>query len=117
MIKTAAICVAVLPLLMADCTVAVADDLPPSGRYQCTGTNGPMPELNFVVGPGNIYTTPKGFRGTMTVHPLSGNILFHDAPPQRAYQGRYAVGPLPQVSLVTVTGGTSSETGITCQVR
>jgi hypothetical protein len=116
-ITTVVVCASVLPLLLAGFGAAAADDLPPSGRYQCTGTNGPMPELNFVVGPGNIYTTPKGFRGTMTVHPLSGNILFHDAPPQRAYQGRYAAGPPPQVSLVTVTGGTSSETGITCQVR
>jgi hypothetical protein len=32
--------------------------------------------------------------------------------------GRHqCAGPPPQVSLVTVTGGTSSGTGITCQLR
>ena len=97
--------------------VAVAQSIPASGRYQCTGANGAMAELNFTVGPGNIYTTTKGFRGTMSVHPGTGNVLFHVAPPQASYQGRYSPGPPPQVVLLTVTGGASSEAGIVCQMR
>jgi hypothetical protein len=73
--------------------------------------------LNFTVGPGNIYTTPKGFRGTMSVHPGTGNVLFHGAPPQASYQGRYSPGPPPQVVLLTVKDGASSEAGIVCQMR
>jgi hypothetical protein len=97
--------------------VAMAQSVPPSGRYQCTGANGAMAELNFTVGPGPIYTTTKGFRGTMSVHPGTGNLLFHGAPPHASYQGRYSPGPPPQVALLTVTGGASSEAGITCQMH
>jgi hypothetical protein len=97
--------------------VAVAQSIPASGRYQCTGASGAMAELNFTVGPGNIYTTTRGFRGTMSVHPGTGNVLFHGAPPQASYQARYSPGPPPQVVLLTVTGGTNSEAGIICQMR
>ena|SRR5580700_1037161 len=97
--------------------VAVAQSVPASGRYQCTGANGAMAELNFTVGPGNIYTTTKGFRGTMSVHPGTGNVLFHGGPPQASYQGRYSPGPPLQVAFLTVTGGASSEAGIICQMR
>ena len=103
--------------LAAGVDVAVAQSVPVSGRYQCTGASGGMAELNFTVGPGNIYTTTKGFRGTMTVHPGTGNVLFHGAPPQASYQGRYSPGPPPQVVLLTVTEGKSMETGIMCQMR
>src|SRR5271154_6148590 len=97
--------------------VAVAQSVPASGRYQCTGASGAMAELNFTAGPGNIYTTTKGFRGTMSVHPGTGNVLFHVAPPQASYQGRYNPGPPPQVTLLTVMGGASSEAGIVCLMR
>ena len=97
--------------------VAVAQSIPAPGRYLCTRANGVMAELNFTVGPGNIYTTTKGFRGTMSVHPGTGNVLFHVAPPQASYQGRYSGGPPPQVALLTVTDGKSVETGIVCQMR
>jgi hypothetical protein len=97
--------------------LAVAQSIPGSGRYQCTGANGVMAELDFTVGPGNIYTTTKGFRGTMSVHPGTGNVLFHGAAPQSAYQGRYSPGPPPQVTFLTVTGNASSEAGIVCQLR
>src|SRR5580700_7325571 len=83
--------------------VAVAQSVPASGRYQCSGANGAMAELNFTVGPGTIYTTTKGFRGTMSVHPGTGNVLFHGAAPQNGYQGLYNPGPPPQVTLLTVT--------------
>jgi hypothetical protein len=96
---------------------AVAQSVPVSGRYQCSGANGAMAELNFTVDSGNIYTTTKGFRGTMSVHPGTGNVLFHGAPPHDSYQARYSPGPPPQVTLLTVTGGASSEAGITCQMR
>ena len=96
---------------------AMAQNVPASGRYQCTGANGAMAELNFTAGPGNIYTTTKGFRGTMSVHPGTGNVLFHGAPPQASYQGRYSPEPSPQVALLTVTDGASSEAGIICQMR
>jgi hypothetical protein len=96
---------------------AMAQNVPASGRYQCTGANGAMAELNFTAGPGNIYTTTKGFRGTMSVHPGTGNVLFHGAPPQASYQGRYSPGPPPQVVLLTVKDGASSEAGIICQMR
>ena len=96
---------------------AVAQSVPASGRYQCTGASGGMAELNFTVDSGNIYTTTKGFRGTMSIHPGTGNVLFHVAPPQGSYQGRYSAGPPPQVALLTVTGGASSEAGIICQMR
>jgi len=97
--------------------VAVAQSIPEPGRYQCAGASGVIAELGFTVGPGNIYTTVKGFRGTMSVHPGTGNVLFHGAAPQSAYQGRYSPGPPPQVSLLTVTDGKSVETGIACQMR
>jgi hypothetical protein len=96
---------------------AVAQSIPAPGRYQCAGASGATAELNFTVGPGNIYTTPKGFRGTMSVHPGTGNVLFHGAPPQVSYQGRYSAGPPPQVVLLTVKDGASSEAGIVCQMR
>ena len=96
---------------------ATAQSVPASGRYQCTGAGGAMAELNFTVDPGNIYTTTKGFRGTMSVHPGTGNVLFHVAPPHASYQGRYSPGPPPQVVLLTVTDGKSAETGIMCQMR
>jgi hypothetical protein len=103
--------------LVAGGGVAVAQSVPEAGRYQCAGANGAMAELNFTVGPGNIYTTTKGFRGTLSVHPGTGNVLFHVAPPQASYQGRYSPGPPPQVALLTVTGGVSGEAGIICQMR
>src|SRR6202023_4321716 len=81
---------------------AVAQSIPAPGRYQCSGANGAMTELNFTVGPGTIYTTTKGFRGTMSVHPGTGNVLFHGGPPQATYQGRYSAGPPPPVVLLTV---------------
>jgi hypothetical protein len=97
--------------------VAVAQSVPESGRYQCTGASGAMAELNFTAGPGNIYTTTKGFRGTMSVHPGTGNVLFHGGPPLASYQARYSPGPPPQVALLTVTDGKNAETGIMCQMR
>jgi hypothetical protein len=103
--------------LVAGNGAAVAQSIPASGRYQCTGASGGMAELDFTVGPGNIYTTTRGFRGTMSVHPGTGNVLFHGAPLQSGYQGRYNPGPPPQVALLTVTGGASSEAGIICRMR
>jgi hypothetical protein len=103
--------------LVAGDGAAVAQSIPASGRYQCTGASGGMAELDFTVGPGNIYTTTRGFRGTMSVHPGTGNVLFHGAPLQSGYQGRYNPGPPPQVALLTVTGGASSEAGIICRMR
>jgi hypothetical protein len=97
--------------------VAVAQSIPASGRYQCAGASGAMADLNFTVGPGNIYTTTKGFRGTLSVHPGTGNVLFHGAPPHASYQARYSPGPPPQVVLLTVTDGKSVETGIVCQMH
>src|SRR3984957_12240294 len=96
---------------------AVAQSIPAPGRYQCTGASGAMAELNFTVDPGNIYTTTKGFRGTMSIHPGTGNVLFHIAPPLASRQGRYSAGPPPQVVLLTVKDGASSEPGIICQLR
>jgi hypothetical protein len=95
---------------------AVAQSIPAPGRYQCTGASGAIAELNFTVD-SNIYTTMKGFRGTMSVHPGTGNVLFHVAPPHASYQGRYSPGPPPQVTLLTVKDGASSEAGIICQLR
>jgi hypothetical protein len=102
---------------LAAVSVAMADDLPASGSYQCSNASGAAVDMNFTVGPGNIYTTKKGFRGTMTVHPITGNVLFHGAPPQNALQGRYSAGPPPKVALVTVKDSVSSDAGITCQMR
>ena len=103
--------------LVAGDGAAVAQSIPASGRYQCTGANGGMAELDFTVGPANIYTTTKGFRGTMSVHPGTGNVLFHGVPPQASYQARYSPGPPPQVALLTVKDGANSEAGIICQLR
>jgi hypothetical protein len=108
---------AALLWLVAGGGAAVAQDLPASGRYQCAGASGVMADLGFTVDAGNIYTTTKGFRGTMSIHPGTGNVLFHGAPPQASYQGRYSAGPPPQIVLLTVTGGASSEAGIVCQMR
>jgi hypothetical protein len=105
-----------VPLWLA-AGVAVAQSIPEPGRYQCSGANGAMAELNFTVGPGTIYTTTKGFRGTMSVHPGTGNVLFHGGPPQASYQARYSAGPPPQVVLLTVKDGATSEAGIICQLR
>jgi hypothetical protein len=96
--------------------VATADDIPTAGRYQCNDPSGATPDLNFTVGPGNIYTTKKGFRGIMAIHSGTGNVLFRGAAPQNAYQGRYSSGPPPQIRFVTVSGGESSDAGITCQL-
>jgi len=96
---------------------AAAQSIPASGRYQCTGASGMVAGMNFTVGPGNIYTTPTGRRGIMSIHPGSGNVLFYGATPQDSYQGRYSPGPPPQVAFLTGKGGASSETGIICQVR
>jgi len=103
--------------LVAGGGVAVAQGVPVAGRYRCAGANGAMADLDFTVGPGNIYTTVKGFRGTMSVHPGTGNVLFHGAPPQASYQASYSPGPPPQVVLLTVTDGKSAEAGIVCQPR
>jgi hypothetical protein len=103
--------------LVAGSGLAVAQSIPAPGRYQCTGASGAMAELNFAVDSGNIYTTTKGFRGTMSVHPGTGNVLFHGAPPHASYQARYSPGPPPQVSLLTVTDGKSVETAIMCQMH
>jgi hypothetical protein len=111
------VCLAALLWLVAGDRGAVAQSIPASGRYQCTGTTGMVAGLNFTVGPGNIYTTPTGRRGIMSIHPGSGNVLFYGATPQDSYQGRYSPGPPPQVAFLTVTGGASTETGIICQVR
>jgi hypothetical protein len=111
-----AVCLAA-SLPIAGGGAARADDLPASGTYQCRGTDGPLSELSFTVGPGNIYTTKWGFRGTMVVHPVTGNVLFRGAAPQSGFQGRYSAGPPPQVALVTVKDGVSSDAGITCQMR
>jgi hypothetical protein len=103
--------------LWLDAGAAVAQSVPAPGRYQCSGANGAMAELNFTVGPGTIYTTTKGFRGTMSVHPGTGNVLFHGAPPHASYQARYSLGTPPQVTLLNMTDGKSVETGIVCQMR
>jgi hypothetical protein len=119
--KQAGTCVAAalaaLLWLTAGGGVAVAQSIPASGRYQCTGASGVMAELDFTAGPGNVYTTVRGFRGTMSVHPGTGNVLFHGAAPHASYQARYSPGPPPQVALLTVTDRKSAETGITCQMR
>jgi len=95
---------------------ARAQGLPAAGRYQCGGGQAAA-EMNFAVGPGNIYTTAAGRRGTMVVHPGTGNLLFRGAAPQDAYEGRYSAAPAPQVAFLTVTLRASSETGITCRLQ
>jgi hypothetical protein len=116
-VSPAALGLAMSIALLAGAGGAAAQSLPGPGLYRCTNASGPASELNFTVGPGEIYTTSKGWRGTMSIHPVSGNILFHGPTPQNAYQGRYNPGPPPQVELLTVTGGASKEAGITCQLR
>jgi len=96
--------------------LALADDMPAAGRYQCSGT-GTAGTMDFIVGPGNIYTTAAGRRGTLVVHPASGNVLFRGASPQDAYEGRYSAGPPAQLSFLTVSGRTSSEIGVTCRMQ
>jgi hypothetical protein len=103
--------------LVASAGAAMAQNLPAAGRYQCTGGSGAAETLNFAVGPGNIYTTRAGFRGTMVIHPLTGNVLFRGAAPQDAYEGRYDSGPPPQIALLTVTDGKSVDSGIVCRAR
>src|SRR5580704_15345826 len=115
--KQAGIAAALAASLWLVAGAAVAQNIPAPGRYQCTGANGAMAELNFTVDAGNIYTTTKGFRGSLSVQPGTGNVLFHVAPPQASYQGRYSPGPPPQVVLLTVTDGKSVETGIVCQMH
>jgi hypothetical protein len=85
--KQAGVAVALAASLWLAAGNAMAQSVPAPGRYQCSGADGAMAELNFTAGPGPIYTTPKGFRGTMSVHPGTGNVLFHGAPPQASYQG------------------------------
>jgi len=97
---------------------AAAQSLPAEGRYRCSGANGATPELDFAVGPGSIYTTTKGFRGTMVIHPGTGNVLFRGAPPHDAYQARYSAGPPPRLTLLKgAGGGVTSDAGIGCQMR
>jgi hypothetical protein len=113
--KTAAIAVCFATTFTAG--IAMADDLPASGTYHCVNANGAVADMNFAVGPGNIYTTKKGFRGVMTIHPGTGNVLFHGAAPQSGFQGRYNSGPSPHIALATVKDGVSSDAGITCQMQ
>ena len=104
--------------LAAGCDSALAQNLPAEGRYQCSGANGVRPELNFAVGPGNIYTTAKGRRGTLVIHPGTGNVLFRGAPPHDAYEARYSAGPPAQLTLLTEAGGgATSDAGIVCRLR
>jgi hypothetical protein len=112
-----AVCLAAAMGLAANEGSAAAQSLPAAGRYRCAGPDAASAALDFIVGPGNIYTSARGWRGTMSIHPLSGNVLFLGPTPQNSYQGRYSPGPPPQVTLVTVTGGTGSDTGIVCQMR
>jgi hypothetical protein len=109
-----AICLAASPSILGG--VAHADDIPTPGVYQCRGTQGPLSELSFTVRPGNIYTNKWGRRGTMEIHPVTGNVLFRGAAPQSGFQGRYGAGPPPQVALVTVTNGVNSDAGVTCRM-
>jgi len=96
---------------------ALAQSLPAEGRYQCSGASGAA-DLNFAVGPGNIYTTAKGRRGTLVIHPGTGNVLFRGAPPHEAYEARYSAGPPPQLALLEETGGgATSAAGIVCRMQ
>ena len=93
---------------------ALAQSLPAEGRYQCSGAA----DLNFAVGPGNIYTTAKGRRGTLVIHPGTGNVLFRGAPPHEAYEARYSAGPPPQLALLEETGGgATSAAAIVCRMQ
>ena len=97
--------------------VALGQSLPAEGRYQCSGASGAA-ELNFAVGPGNIYTTAKGRRGTLVIHPGTGNVLFRGAPPHEAYEARYSAGPPPQLALLNETGGgATGDAGIVCRMH
>jgi len=96
---------------------APAQSLPAEGRYQCSGGSDAA-ELNFAVGPGNIYTTAKGRRGTLVIHPGTGNVLFRGAPPHEAYEARYSAGPPPQLALLKETGGgATGDAGIVCRMH
>ena len=96
---------------------APAQSLPAEGRYQCSGGSDAA-ELNFAVGPGNIYTTAKGRRGTLVIHPGTGNVLFRGAPPHEAYEARYSAGPPPQLALRKETGGgATGDAGIVCRMH
>ena len=97
--------------------VAAAQTIPTPGLYVCTGGSETAAELNFNVGPGNIYTTKAGRRGVMTIHPLSGNVLFYGAIPQDSYEGRYSPGPPPEITLLPETGAADKETAIVCRMR
>ena len=98
--------------------MAAAQSLPAEGRYRCKGADDAAAALDFTVGPGNIYTTTKGFRGTMVLHPGTGNVLFRGAPPHDTYQARYSEGPPPQMALLKATGsGATSDSGIVCRLR
>jgi hypothetical protein len=44
-------------------------------------------------------------------------VLFHGGPSKASYQARYSPGPPPQVALLAVKDGVSSEAGIICQMR
>ncbi len=117
LVSAAAVGFATLLAVLGGGRDAAAQSLPGAGRYQCTNASGAVADLNFTVGPGEIYTTPRGWRGTMSIHPVSGNILFHGPTPQNSYQGRYEAGPPARIELVTVTDGVSKETGIACQMH
>ncbi|MFZ0424301.1 MAG: hypothetical protein WAL80_15610 [Xanthobacteraceae bacterium] len=116
-VSPAALGLALSIAVLAGARGAAAQSLPGPGTYRCANAGNAAADLNFTVGPGEIYTTPRGWRGTMSIHPVSGNILFHGPTPQNVYQGRYSAGPPAQVELLTVTGRDSKETGITCQLR
>ena len=96
---------------------ALAQVLPAAGHYQCVGGGADAGKMDFIVGPGNIYTTTAGRRGIMVVHPGTGNVLFRGAAPQEDYEGRYGAGPPPQVAFLTVKGRVSTETGIICRLQ
>ena len=103
--------------LAAPADRAAAQSLPAEGRYQCSGGSSAA-ELNFAVGPGNIYTTAKGRRGTLVIHPGTDNVLFRGAPPHDAYEARYSAGPPPQLALLNETGGgATSDAGIVCRMH
>src|SRR5215475_10728416 len=96
---------------------AGADGVPAPGTYQCRSPDGAIFELSFTVGPDAIYSNKRGGRGTMTIDPDTGNVLFHGAAPQSGFQGRYSAGPPPQVVLLTVKAGVVSDAGIVCRMN
>ena len=114
--KSAVVGIAIWLWLVPGAQVAAPQGLPAEGRYQCSGRSGAA-ELNFAVGPGNIYTTANGRRGTLAIHPGTGNVLFRGAPPHDAYEARYIAGPSPQLALLNETsGGATSDAGIVCRM-